>query len=115
MIEIVTFGLRHRSLKTTYGLERGPDIGATHLLNPYIVPALRELDGRDSRVVDYIAKDERFIPLVDLVCQTAKSRGKVTVACYGGRHRSVAVAETAAKKLNDQGFPTKVTHMDLRT
>ena len=85
---------------------------ARFLDNPYWVPELRPLTGRDQRVSDYVLSQPpagRFLDEVqrmvgDLVpLYEAKGMKHVVVAfgCSGGRHRSVALAAELARRLRD--------------
>lgn len=80
------------------------------LKNPYWVPELRPLNGLDKPVSDYVLGQplaESFLSgLHDLVKCTWKQLQELeikefTVAfgCTGGQHRSVALAEAFAKRL----------------
>jgi P-loop ATPase protein family len=78
--------------------------------NPYWVPELRPLDGRDEAVRAYVLGQPaacRFLDglqaaLVPLLGEyAARGRMELTVAfgCTGGRHRSVALAAEMARRL----------------
>jgi len=78
------------------------------LANPHYDPQLRPFTGRDTPVIDYLARDAsvqrwlddargllgRWLPEI-----VRENRSSVTVAvgCTGGRHRSVFVAERLAE------------------
>ena len=78
------------------------------LANPHYDPQLRPLTGRDTPVIEYLARDvsvqrwledargllSRWLPEI-----VRENRSSVTVAvgCTGGRHRSVFVAERLAE------------------
>jgi P-loop ATPase protein family len=79
--------------------------------NPYWVPELRELDGRDARVRDFVLGQEAAIAMLDgleatvvplLSAYAERGRMELTVAlgCTGGRHRSVALAAELARRLS---------------
>ena len=108
------------------GLPRGLDMvfDCRFLTNPYWNAALREKDGRDSAVADYIEKDPRFAEffhrLQDLVLMLLPAQldeGKAHLAigfgCTGGQHRSVAVAEKLAKVLAEAGWQVSKRHREL--
>jgi RNase adaptor protein for sRNA GlmZ degradation len=51
-----------------------------------------------------------------LARESARDMGvivKVAFGCYGGRHRSVAMAELAAKALRDAGCDVEIEHNAL--
>jgi hypothetical protein len=85
-------------------------IDARFLDNPYWVPELRPLSGRDSAVVEYVMKQPAAGRLLDdvqrivrdlLPLYREKGRMHLVVAfgCTGGRHRSVVLAEELARRL----------------
>jgi hypothetical protein len=80
------------------------------LQNPYWVEGLRPLDGRDPRVRDYVVKQPAAQELLDNLEKTLRAaiphyreRGRshlvVAFGCTGGRHRSVAMAQEMAARL----------------
>jgi UPF0042 nucleotide-binding protein len=96
-----------------------------HLPNPFFVPELRELSGHDRRVVEYLKSNEeveetlsRFSNLLDYLLPLYKREGKsyvtVGIGCTGGRHRSVMVANTLARRLRRAGFDAQAIHRDVR-
>ena len=108
------------------GLPRGVDMifDVRFLANPHWEEDLRALDGRDSRVADYVAKDPRFSDFFDRMEQMVlsllpafKQEGKtylsVGLGCTGGQHRSVAVAERLANALAEQGWQVSTRHREL--
>jgi UPF0042 nucleotide-binding protein len=108
------------------GLPRGVDMvfDCRFLANPYWVPELRELDGRDAAVAAYIEADpifaEFFLRLREMVLlvlpaqlQEGKAHLAIGFGCTGGQHRSVAVAEKLAKVLADAGWQVSKRHREL--
>jgi UPF0042 nucleotide-binding protein len=96
-----------------------------HLPNPFFVPGLRELSGHDRRVVEYLKSNQeveetlkRFSDLLDYLLPLYKREGKsyvtVGIGCTGGRHRSVMVANTLARRLRRAGFDAQAIHRDVR-
>jgi hypothetical protein len=78
--------------------------------NPYWVPELRSLDGRDERVRDYVLGQAAAGAILDgleatlvpiLPAYAGRGRAELTVAfgCTGGRHRSVVLAAELARRL----------------
>lgn len=95
-----------------------------HLPNPYFVPELRHLSGHDKRVVQYLKSSSevqetvrRFEDLLEYLLPLYKREGKsyvtVGVGCTGGRHRSVMVANTLARRLRRAGFQAQSVHRDV--
>ncbi|HEY7198895.1 MAG TPA: RNase adapter RapZ [Candidatus Dormibacteraeota bacterium] len=77
--------------------------------NPYWVPELRDLDGRDPRVRDYVLCQPAAATLLDGLEATLvpllpayRGRTELTLAfgCTGGRHRSVVLAAEMARRLS---------------
>jgi UPF0042 nucleotide-binding protein len=97
---------------------------ARSLPNPYWIPELRGLTGKDQQVIDFlneqqhvaeIFKDisvflERWIPRFE-----AEGRSYLTVAigCTGGQHRSVFLVEAFAKQFQAPFFNVIVRHREL--
>lgn len=108
------------------GLPRGLDmvLDCRFLRNPYWEEALRDLNGRDARVVAYVEGDPRFaafrdkvVDLAGLLLPAYEAEGKAYLAigfgCTGGQHRSVTMAETLAKALADGGWAVSIRHREL--
>jgi UPF0042 nucleotide-binding protein len=114
---IVSFGFK-------YGLPQDADLvfDLRFLPNPYFVSELRAHSGLEPRVASYVfgASEAREL-LDDLSTLLAKllpryaAEGKsyltIAVGCTGGRHRSVAMAEALAKRL--QHGTITVAHRDI--
>src|SRR5699024_4646669 len=94
------------------------------LPNPFWVPELRPHTGRETQVSEYVLSQEgaqEFIDGVEAMLRPAitgylrENRRYVTLAvgCTGGKHRSVAVAETLASRLGSDEIATFVVHRDL--
>jgi UPF0042 nucleotide-binding protein len=116
---VVSFGFK-------YGIPVDADLVADmrFLPNPYWVPELRHLSGRDDVVADYVknrpeAKEfiERYVALIETVAEGYLREGKrfmtVAIGCTGGKHRSVAMTEEIAARLRDQGLDARPMHRDL--
>lgn len=108
------------------GLPRGVDMifDVRFLHNPHWEEGLRQLDGRDARVADFVASDERFGPFFerirDLILSLLpayKAEGKthlaVGIGCTGGQHRSVTVAEKLSNALAEHGWRVSTRHREL--
>lgn len=108
------------------GLPRGVDMvfDCRFLQNPHWEPALRDLDGRDPAVVEFVRQDPRFAEfferlegLVQFLLPASVAEGKAHLAigfgCTGGQHRSVAVAEMLGKVLAEAGWAVSKRHREL--
>lgn len=116
---VVSFGYK-------YGLPVDADlvVDVRFLPNPYWIPELRELNGRDDEVRDYVlgqqdAKNflDRYAEILEIIGAgyTRESKRYLTLAvgCTGGKHRSVVMAQQLADRLNATGVRTTVVHRDL--
>jgi UPF0042 nucleotide-binding protein len=116
---IVSFGFK-------YGIPVDSDLMADmrFLPNPHWVPELRPLSGRDAVVAAYV-KDrpeaqtflDQYVPLLETVSTGYVREGKrfmtVAIGCTGGKHRSVAMSEEIAARLNARGIDARPVHRDL--
>ncbi|MDN5893340.1 MAG: RNase adapter RapZ [Nocardioides sp.] len=118
-ITVVSFGFK-------YGIPVDADFVADmrFLPNPYWDPELRRFNGKDAAVSEFVlglADAERFLeaytPVVSVVAAGYLREGKrfltVAVGCTGGKHRSVAMAEELATRLQEQGYDAQAQHRDL--
>jgi UPF0042 nucleotide-binding protein len=120
VVTILSFGFKH-------GIPVDSDLlfDVRFLPNPHFVPRLRPHTGRDREVVRYLDQAKETKEFLDrtlnllrfLVPQYAKE-GKsyltIGVGCTGGRHRSVAVAESLKKGLGTiPGVRLRVRHRDI--
>jgi UPF0042 nucleotide-binding protein len=94
------------------------------LPNPFWIPELRPLTGRDEEVADFVLRQEgasefveRVVAMLDPVIEGYLREGRryvtVAVGCTGGKHRSVAVAEALRTRLASDEVATFVVHRDL--
>lgn len=109
-----------------YGIPPEADIvfDGRFLQNPYYEEKLREQDGRDKGVQEYLKKDPRLSEflknaeaLLKISLDGFRNRGRsyVTIAfgCTGGKHRSVFLVETFLNLLQDEGIVLKTYHKQL--
>lgn len=119
LISLVSFGYRH-------GVPPDADLvfDVRFLPNPNFVPAYKPLTGKHPSVARYVAsfpQTREFIGrigrllayLLPHYVREGKSYLTVAFGCTGGRHRSVALAETLRRQLSRQGQRVKVSHRDL--
>lgn len=118
-VHIISFGFK-------YGAPSEADMmfDLRFLPNPFFVPELKALSGRDAPVADYVLKQglgrEYLARLSDFLTWTlqqyeAEGRFRLTIAigCTGGRHRSVAIAEAIAVILRSQEYSLTLEHRHL--
>jgi UPF0042 nucleotide-binding protein len=116
---VVSFGYK-------YGLPVDADliVDVRFLPNPYWIPELRPLTGRDREVVDYVLGQEdatefldRFTAILELIGAGYRRESKryltLAVGCTGGKHRSVVMAQQLADRLAKMGVRASVVHRDL--
>ncbi|MBM4342578.1 MAG: RNase adapter RapZ [Deltaproteobacteria bacterium] len=101
LVALESFGFK-------YGLPRDADyvFDVRFVDNPYFVPQLQPLSGRDPAVAEFVRARggqqalERMAALLDLSLPLHAQEGRalvtVAVGCTGGQHRSVALAEALA-------------------
>ncbi|KGN32564.1 glmZ(sRNA)-inactivating NTPase [Knoellia sinensis KCTC 19936] len=94
------------------------------LPNPFWVPELRALDGRDASVSAHVLSQDgaaafldRVVALMEPVTQGYHSEGRryvtLAIGCTGGKHRSVAMAEALSQRLSSDSIETFLVHRDL--
>ncbi len=118
--------LRLLSFGFKYGVPADADVvlDARFLPNPYYVPGLRELTGRDPAVRDYVfsqADAGSFLKKAEdwmrwalpLVAQEGRAYYTLAIGCTGGKHRSVALIEALAEKLKDTAPGLRVQHREI--
>lgn len=91
-------------------------VDVTSLPNPHNIPSLTDRSGQDSDVQKYVFKDKRARAIVARIVRRAvfkryeKNRYVIIIGCYGGKHRSVAVAERTKQQLNKLKVNCWVNH-----
>lgn len=117
-INLLSFGYKHG-----IPLEADLVFDARFLPNPYFVPRLKALSGRDRKVVTYLRsfpEVSEFVKhisgfleyLLPKYMREGKSYITISVGCTGGRHRSVFVVEELARLLNKKKRTVQVRHRD---
>ena len=120
MVTILSFGFK-------YGIPADSDLvfDVRFLPNPYYVPELKHLTGKDREVQDFVMKydvSKQFIAkLVDLVeflipnyIEEGKTQLVIAVGCTGGKHRSVTLAEELYHRLGNSGeYGLRIEHRDI--
>lgn len=109
-----------------YGLPMDADtvMDVRFLPNPHWIDELRPHTGQHPQVRDYVlgqpgAVDfiDSYHHLLDVVIDGYRREGKrymtVAIGCTGGKHRSVAMAEALADRLQDAALTVRVLHRDL--
>lgn len=108
MITIISFG--HK-----FGVpEADRTADCRSLRNPHHDPKLKPLTGKDKPVQDYVSADSKTFHLVDRVVSVAQDGETIAFGCFGGRHRSVALAEMVGQLLKAKGHAVEIHHRELR-
>lgn len=118
-VHIISFGFK-------YGVPSEADMvfDLRFLPNPFFIPELKPLSGKDPDVADYVLDQdpgkEFFRRLVDflryvLLQYEKEGRFRLTIAigCTGGRHRSVAISEALARDLRAEQYSLTLEHRHL--
>ena len=120
MITVLSFGFK-------YGIPEDSDLvfDVRFLPNPYYVPELRELTGKDVAVRNYVMDHEESAEFADKVVdlirfliphyiKEGKNQLVISVGCTGGKHRSVTLAEEIYGRLAEgRGYGIRVEHRDM--
>lgn len=114
---------------TSFGFKQGVPIDADIIMdvrflkNPFYIPELRSLTGRDEAVKDYIFSNpearsflqklqEMIFYLLPLYQKEGKNHLSIGIGCTGGQHRSIAMAIALGDALEQAGYRTMVNHRD---
>jgi UPF0042 nucleotide-binding protein len=119
ILEVVSFGFR-------YGvpLDASLVMDVRFLPNPHFIPELRLHSGLEPQVRDFVLGQpdttgflEHFFRLLNFLVPAYRREGKsyltIAIGCTGGRHRSVAIAQTSASRLEAQGLKVRISHRDI--
>ncbi|MGB5296689.1 MAG: RNase adapter RapZ [Thermoanaerobaculia bacterium] len=119
VVSLVSFGFKH-------GIPPGTDLlfDVRFMSNPHFVPELQDLTGLDAAVRQFLDKlddyhellqkvEELLLFLLPRFSRENRSYVSVAVGCTGGRHRSVAVAEELANRLQNAQWSVRVIHRDI--
>ena len=120
-VSLISFGFKHGT-----PLDVDTLLDVRFLPNPHYDPELRPLTGHDAPVRDAVLGPEdcqEFLKktqdLLSFLIPRYDAEGKtyftLGIGCTGGRHRSVAITEELAKRLQeeDTGVDLFVRHRDL--
>lgn len=118
-ISIISFGFK-------YGLPMEADLvfDVRCMPNPYYIPELREKNGLDREVADYIFSfqqtkeymeklQELLVFSLPLYAEEGKTELVIAVGCTGGHHRSVAMTHALAENIQKLGYRVRENHRDM--
>jgi UPF0042 nucleotide-binding protein len=116
---VISFGYKH-------GIPLDVDLvfDCRFLPNPFWVEELRPYSGLDDPVRDFVLGqpesvaflekvDELLVSILPSFVREGKSYLTIAMGCTGGRHRSVALAESLGARLGAHGQPVSVFHRDI--
>jgi UPF0042 nucleotide-binding protein len=115
---------------TTFGYKAGAPadgdliVDVRSLPNPFYEPELKALTGCDAAIAAFFASRddvagavEEFNRTIRAAVDASAARGaataRIAIGCTGGQHRSVYVAEHAARRLRADGFDVTIKHREL--
>ena len=118
-ITVLSFGFK-------YGIPLEADllIDVRFMSNPYFIPELKNLNGKDEQVKQFVKRApetqrfyERYLSLLEYLIPLYEKEGKsyltIAVGCTGGRHRSVTIAEDIYNYLKKLNRKITLTHRDI--
>lgn len=118
-ITILSFGFK-------YGIPVDADLvfDVRFLPNPYYEEELRAKTGEDKEVQEYVMRnkeadifldklEDMLVFLLPQYIREGKNQLVVAVGCTGGKHRSVTMAGSLYKRLNDKNYSVKAEHRDI--
>lgn len=118
-IALISFGFK-------YGIPLDADllVDVRFIPNPYFVPELKKLDGKDERVGRFVRSQtetneflKKYFSLLEFLIPLYEKEGKayltLAVGCTGGKHRSVTIAEEIVSHLTGMGKEISLTHRDI--
>jgi len=119
-LHVMSFGFKN-------GIPQEADLvfDVRFLDNPFYIEELKPLSGLDEPVYRYVMEKpdtqtfmDKLTDLLDFLLPRYQKEGKsslvIAMGCTGGRHRSVAIAETLAKALSEKGYFVRTEHRDLK-
>ncbi len=132
LVEFLSRGSSSRRMLTrivSFGFKYGVPVDADlvfdlrYIPNPHFVPELKPQTGLDAPVSDFVLATEEaqellgdLLPLLRHAMPRYAAEGKayltIAIGCTGGRHRSVAMTEELAKRLEADG-EIHVAHRDV--
>lgn len=119
-VSIISFGFKNGTL-----LDGDLIFDVRFIPNPYYIPELKEYNGSDEPVKDYVLKwpqtnifISKTIDMLEFLIPHYTVEGKtqliVGIGCTGGRHRSVAISNEIGRILKKNGHRTSVEHRDTK-
>lgn len=119
-VSIISFGFKNGTL-----LDGDLIFDVRFIPNPYYIPELKEYNGADESVKDYVLKwpqtkifIDKTVDMLEFLIPHYTVEGKtqliVGIGCTGGRHRSVAISNEIGSILRKDGYRVSVEHRDTK-
>ena len=116
-INILSFGFKYG-----YPIDADIVLDVRFLPNPFFVKSLKELDGTDPTIIEYVLSNpesEEFIQkvtdLLAFLIPKYRKEGKpylnIAIGCTGGKHRSVVITNELIKNFKD--LEPSLKHRDI--
>jgi len=118
-LNITSFGFKN-------GIPHDTDliIDVRFLDNPYFIPELKNEDGKNQKVIEYVLDNpttqifmQKFSDLIDFLIPLYEKEGKsyltIAIGCTGGQHRSVVIADALYEHIKKPGRPANIKHRDI--
>ncbi|OGW33431.1 MAG: RNase adaptor protein RapZ [Nitrospirae bacterium GWC2_42_7] len=118
-VSLLSFGFK-------YGVPQNIDLlfDIRFLPNPHFVPTLRDLNGTDKRVAEYVLKhpvsknfSKKIKSLLDFLIPLYIKEGRsyltIAIGCTGGNHRSPTVVEKISGMIRKNKIDLNVIHRDM--
>lgn len=119
-ITILSFGFK-------YGIPVDSDLvfDVRFIPNPFYIPELKPFSGNDEPVKNYVIDQietqtflEKANDMFEFLIPNYQKEGKrqliISIGCTGGRHRSVAIANSIYETLHSNNHDVYVEHRDIK-
>jgi RNase adapter protein RapZ len=118
-IYVLSFGYK-------FGIPADADliIDVRFITNPFFKPELRDLDGENEKVRNFVLKRratktfmKKYLDLLDYLIPLYEKEGKayltIAIGCTGGKHRSVSIARKIFEHYKKAGVQIGLLHRDI--
>jgi len=119
IISVISFGFK-------YGLPMDCDLvfDVRFIPNPYYISSLKKLTGKHEAVKEYVLKSTETVEFISRLSEMleflipnyikeGKSQLVIGIGCTGGKHRSVAIADSIFKILEEKQHRVVIEHRDI--
>ena len=119
-ITILSFGFK-------YGIPVDSDLvfDVRFIPNPFYIPELKPFSGNDEPVKNYVMEQtetqtflQKVNDMFEFLIPNYQKEGKrqliISIGCTGGRHRSVAIANSIYETLHSNNHDVYVEHRDIK-